>query len=87
MAKAIYSLTEKAIQLLPMLAVMAAWGIQHMPVSRALAVRAKLLEEGGPALWAEFMEELRATHLGAKSTTTGLAERLQTAYEAELAKA
>lgn len=85
--KAIYSLTEKAIQLLPMLAMMAAWGIQHMPVSRPLAVRAKLLEEGGPKLWTEFMEELRATHLGAKSATTGVAKRLQTAYDAELAKA
>jgi hypothetical protein len=35
------------------------WGLRHRPTSRALRVRAELLEQGGPALWQEFMDELR----------------------------
>jgi len=62
--KAIYSLTEKAIQLVPLFAHMGAWGRRHLPVTHELSVRARLLEEGGPALWEEFMAELRSVHLG-----------------------
>src|SRR3546814_20824146 len=39
--KAIYSLTEKAIQLLPLFVVMGAWGRRHLPVTHALSVRAR----------------------------------------------
>ena len=67
--KAIYSLTEKAIQLVPLLALMGAWGRRHLPVTRELSVRAQLLEEGGPELWDEFMDDLRAIHLGAPPKT------------------
>ena len=63
--KAIYSLTEKAIQLVPLLALMGAWGRRHLPVTRELSVRAQLLEEGGPELWDQLMDDLRAIHLGA----------------------
>lgn len=62
--KAIYSLTEKAITLLPVLAQIGAWGRRHLPVTEELSIRARLLEEGGPPLWARFMDELRAEHLG-----------------------
>ena len=62
--KAIYSLTEQGIQLVPVLAQMSAWGRKFMPVSRELAIRARLLEEGGPPLWTQFMDELRVEHLG-----------------------
>src|SRR5690348_13660249 len=48
--KAIYSLAEPAIQLVPLLAAMGAWGRRHTPVSEALSVRAQLLEAGGPPL-------------------------------------
>ncbi|MFG1603783.1 winged helix-turn-helix transcriptional regulator [Actinoplanes sp. NPDC049265] len=58
------SLTEPAIQLLPVMAHLGAWGRRHLPVSPDLAIRAQLLEEGGPALWDEFMDELRELHLG-----------------------
>jgi DNA-binding HxlR family transcriptional regulator len=61
--KAIYSLTERAIQLVPLLAVMGAWGAQHLAVTPELAVRAQLLEAGGPAVWDEVMDDLRAAHL------------------------
>ena len=85
--KAIYSLTEKAIQLVPLLAEMGAWGRRHMPVTRELSVRAQLLEEGGRALWEDFMDELRTLHLGAprKPGRAAVSERLQTAYEAAVA--
>jgi len=86
--KAIYSLTEKAIQLVPLLAHMGAWGIRHLPVSEELSVRARLLEEGGPPLWEDFMDELRVEHLGAAPRKSGpsVAERLQAAYEAVRAR-
>ncbi len=64
--KGIYSLTEQGIELLPVLAQMAAWGYKYLPVSEELGIRARLLREGGPKLWAEFMDELRESHLGAK---------------------
>jgi DNA-binding HxlR family transcriptional regulator len=87
--KGVYSLTEAGIALLPVLAQMAVWGRRHMPVSEELSIRAQLLEEGGPKLWAEFMDELRETHLGVKrrrkpGPTVG--ERLQAAYKAVLAR-
>ena len=65
--RARYSLTEPAIQLVPVFAQLGSWGLRHRPTSRALRVRAELLEQGGPALWHEFMDELRRTHLGAGS--------------------
>ncbi|MBB6487975.1 helix-turn-helix domain-containing protein [Rhizobium lusitanum] len=62
--KAVYSLTEMAIDLVPLFAHMGAWGRKHLPVSEELSIRAELLENGGAALWEDFMEELRAKHLG-----------------------
>lgn len=83
--KAIYSLTEAGIQLLPLLAQMGAWGRRHTPASRELSVRAQILEEGGPVLWPEFMDELRHLHLGAPRPKVSVFVRLQSAYEAALA--
>ncbi|WP_343521105.1 helix-turn-helix domain-containing protein, partial [Sphingomonas sp.] len=60
-----YSLTEPAIQLLPLLVAMGAWGRRHLPVTPELSIRNQLLEEGGPDLIAAFMAELRVEHLGA----------------------
>ena len=86
--KSVYSLTEKGIELLPVLAQMSAWGVKYLPVTEELAIRAKLLEEGGPKLWAEFMDELRETHLGMKRKSKGpsVFARMQAAYEAVVAK-
>ncbi|QND53222.1 helix-turn-helix transcriptional regulator [Phyllobacterium sp. 628] len=61
--KAIYSLTEPAIQLVPMLAMIGAWGRKHLPVSEDLSIRAQLLEEGGQPMWDAFMDELRESHI------------------------
>jgi hypothetical protein len=58
------------------------WGLRHRPTSHALRVRAELLEQGGPALWEEFMDELRHAHLGSGSTprSPSVRERLRAAY-------
>ncbi|OON61145.1 transcriptional regulator [Massilia sp. KIM] len=83
--KGIYSLTEPAIQLLPLLAHMGAWGRRHTQPSRELSVRAELLEAGGPALWEAFMEELRHLHLGAPRPARSVFRELQKAYRDALA--
>lgn len=81
--KGVYSLTEPAIQLVPLLAQMGAWGRRHLEVTPDLAVRAEMLEDGGPELWNDFMEELRASHLGAPvpARSPSVSARLQKAYE------
>ncbi|MFI0466776.1 winged helix-turn-helix transcriptional regulator [Saccharopolyspora sp. 5N102] len=86
--KVIYSLTETAIQLVPVMAHLGAWGRRHLPVTRELAIRAELLEQGGPELWDEFMDELREQHLGIPrpAGTESVFARLRAAYEAELAR-
>jgi DNA-binding HxlR family transcriptional regulator len=84
--KGIYSLTEKAIELVPLLVEMGAWGRRHLPASRELSVRAQVLEEGGPKLWRAFQDELRSEHLGAPRRGRGptVGARLQAAYEAAM---
>ena len=94
--KAIYSLTEKGIELLPLLIEMNAWGHKYLPASRLRGL-AQILVAGGPKLSAEFMAELRETHLPnssvakkvripRKSKRIFAMQNLQAAYEAELAK-
>lgn len=84
--KAIYSLTEPAIQLVPLLAQMAAWGRRHTPVSEELSIRAQLLEEGGPPMWEDFMAELRTLHLGMTAAGPSVLATLQAAYEETVAR-
>lgn len=87
--KGIYSLTEQGIELLPILAQMSGWGFKYLRVSEELGIRAKLLSEGGPKMWAEFTDELRETHLGLKrrkKTAQSVGERLQAAYEKVVAR-
>jgi DNA-binding HxlR family transcriptional regulator len=79
--KAIYSLSEPAIQLVPLLAQMGAWGRRHTPASRELSIRARLLEEGGARMWQAFMAELRGMHLGAPAPRHSVFAALQAAFE------
>jgi hypothetical protein len=68
---------------------MSGWGFKYLPVSEELGIRAKLLSEGGPRMWAEFMDELRETHLGVKrrkKAGLSVGERLQKAYEKVVAR-
>ena len=46
--RVVYSLTEKAIDLVPLMAVMGSWGMRHTLPSTDLATRAQVLEDGGP---------------------------------------
>ncbi|MFK2890854.1 winged helix-turn-helix transcriptional regulator [Dyella flagellata] len=62
--KAIYSLTEKGIALVPLLLEMAAWGEEYLPGSKLRGL-ARSLKEGGPEVRAAFIDELRKTHLPA----------------------
>ena len=90
--KSIYSLTEMGIALLPVLAQMGAWGRRFLPVRKDLAIRARILEENGPRLWEQFMEELRIEHLGgAERAQPGrrrrsVRDRLRVAYEDAVAE-
>lgn len=85
--KAIYSLSEMGIQLVPVFAVVGAWGRRWLPASEELSFRARLLEEGGPEMWARFMADLRAEHLGAAPRGgPTVREELQAAYEEVVAR-
>jgi DNA-binding HxlR family transcriptional regulator len=79
--KAIYSLTEPAVQLVPLLAQMGAWGRRHTAASKKLSIRAQLLEEGGEPLWGAFMAELRSMHLGAPAPPRSVLAELQAAFK------
>jgi DNA-binding HxlR family transcriptional regulator len=65
--KAIYSLTEKGIALLPIIVQIGAWGSQWVSDAKKLdAASRKILreiQEGGPRVWAKHMDALRAEHL------------------------
>ena len=50
------------------------------------AIRAELLEQGGPGLWEDFMQELRAMHLGAPAPSRSVFAELRAAYEAVLTR-
>ena len=84
--KAVYSLTEKAIELVPVFAQIGAWGSRWLPVTEPLSIRARLMDDGGPPLWARFMAELRAEHLGrGPGTGPSVRAELQAAYERVIA--
>lgn len=82
----LYSLTEKSIQLVPVLVQLGAWGRRFLPVSLELSIRAKVLDEGGLQLWEDFMQELRVIHLGAAADQDreSVLHRLEQAYQMEL---
>src|SRR6187551_3199834 len=65
--KAIYSLTDKGIALLPIVVQIGAWGSRWVPEAKKLDPRARKvireLQEGGPSAWAKRMDELRAAHV------------------------
>jgi len=87
--KGIYTLTEPAIQLVPVLAVLGSWGRRYLPVTAELGIRARLLEEGGPPMWEALMNELRTDHLYDRPTEAvrSVRAQLQAAFEDEVRKA
>lgn len=82
--KAIYSLTEAGIELVPVLAELGEWGRRWLPASPELSIRAELLARGGRPLWDRFMDELRSEHLDAAGAPCedGVRTELQAAYDA-----
>jgi len=87
--KGIYSLTEKGIELVPVIAQMAFWGRKYLPVSEELSIRAQVMEEGGTKLVSDMMDELRELHLGVKRKgrpRPSVFARLRAAYEAVVAR-
>jgi DNA-binding HxlR family transcriptional regulator len=87
--KAIYTMTEQGIELLPILAQIGSWGGKYLPVTRELGIRAQLLADGGPRMWEAFMDELRERHLSKprkKRSGSSVTAQLQAAYEAAVAQ-
>jgi DNA-binding HxlR family transcriptional regulator len=62
--KAIYELTEKGIELLPIVVQIGAWGSRWVPDAKKLDAASRKqvreIQEGGPRAWAKRMDELRA---------------------------
>ncbi len=80
--KSIYSLTEKSIELVPLMVQLGAWGRRHLSPTHELSVRAELLENGGNEMWERFQDDLRHIHLGHPRKTPGMTvlELLDNAY-------
>jgi DNA-binding HxlR family transcriptional regulator len=82
--RAMYSLTEAGIQVLPIMVALGNWGLVHRNGSRRLRVRAELLRDGGSELVAAMMDELREVHLGSPRPDPSAprpSDRLRAAYE------
>jgi DNA-binding HxlR family transcriptional regulator len=58
-----YRLTEASIQLVPVIAALGDWGVRWLPTEPELAIRARLLADGGAPMWERLMAELRDQHL------------------------
>jgi DNA-binding HxlR family transcriptional regulator len=83
--RTIYSLTEKAIALVPVMASLGAWGAHFLPAAPELAAMSIALDQGGPKMWSDFMDELRHLHLGASPIGRSvLAELHQASRDEEL---
>lgn len=82
--KVIYSLTERSIALVPVLAHLGVWSHRHLGASDELSRYAEVLVRGGPDLWESFIDDLRATHLGpaARLRPTGEALSFEAALRA-----
>lgn len=80
--RTIYRLTEKAIDLVPVMVALGNWGVKHLTPFPELAARSIALQQGGPAMWDAFAEELRHMHLGAAKPERSVMAELQAAYVA-----
>lgn len=80
--RTIYSLTEMAIALVPVMVQLGAWGSRFLPASPELSARAIALVEGGPPMWDDFMAELRHLHRGAPPPQRSVLAELDAAYRA-----
>lgn len=60
--KSVYSLTDRGIDLVPVLAVIGNWGATHCPADPDLAATTRTLDYELPESWAVLMESLRSSH-------------------------
>ena len=78
--RTIYSLTEKAIDLVPVMVALGNWGVKHLTPFPQLAARSIALQRGGPQMWEAFGVELRHLHRGAPKPERSVMAELQAAY-------
>lgn len=82
--RAMYSLTEAGIQVLPVIVALGNWGLAYRQGERRLRVRAEVLRDGGPELVAAMIDELRELHLNVPRPDTDgprARDQLRVAYE------
>lgn len=63
--KAIYSLTDSGVDLVPVLATIGNWGARHCPADPDRVLAARELNYELPESWSALMDSLRARHPGA----------------------
>jgi DNA-binding HxlR family transcriptional regulator len=61
--KIIYSLTQKGIDLLPIIVQTVIWSFKYMPYDPELNRHARMIVEGGPKVQEQVMQQLRKEHL------------------------
>jgi DNA-binding HxlR family transcriptional regulator len=66
--KAIYSLTQMGIDLLPVVTQIGIWGRKHTAATKESGAPAAALEKGGPPLQKKMRASLRKAHLGRADT-------------------
>lgn len=66
--KAVYSLTDAGIDLVPVLATIGIWGATHAPADADLAAAAHQLDHELPESWSALMASLRADHVRPRAT-------------------
>jgi len=62
--KIIYSLTQKGIDLFPIIMEIAKWSIKYKPVDKERELRAQKILDGGQEVQRKIMKELRKMHMG-----------------------
>lgn len=88
--KITYSLTERAIDLVPVFVQIGDWGTRYLPAGEEYVARGEVLGAGGSAALEAFMDELRETHLGPQARRRpapdgpSITVQMQDAYESAL---
>jgi DNA-binding HxlR family transcriptional regulator len=91
--KVTYSLTEQAIELVPVFVQLGTWGTRYLRVGKEYAARGEALAAGGTPAVEAFMDELRETHLGPQARRQPapdgptITAQMQAAYAAALDRA
>ncbi len=60
--KIVYSLTDRGVDLLPVMIQLGSWGATHSTSPAPIALWFQIAAAAGPDVWRELMDELRARH-------------------------